>query len=99
MNSTQTRIFSAESVSSMQETEGDFPQSGHVSQPCTLLLLSKENAAHNACSLIEGFMVQLSLISILGKRQGPGQRHYLYHHCIYGKMVQLIENVFLLLCT
>ena len=35
--------------------------------PCTIFLLRKENAAHNVPSLIEAFMVQLTLAGLLGQ--------------------------------
>ncbi len=35
-------------------------------RPCTILLLNKENALHNSASLIEAFMVQMSILNILG---------------------------------
>lgn len=34
-------------------------------RPCTLLLLNKENAMHSTASLIEAFMVQMSLLNVL----------------------------------
>ncbi|GFO29899.1 nucleoside diphosphate kinase [Plakobranchus ocellatus] len=48
--------------------------------PCTTFLLRKENAIHNVPSLIEAFMVQLTLADLLGIRSGlqplfcPGAR-------------------------
>ena len=45
------------------------PTSKHTeaSSPCFLLLLEKENAAHNAASLIESCMIQLTLKGLMGK--------------------------------
>ena len=36
-------------------------------RPSTTILLTRENAYHNAASLLESLMVQLSLLDILGK--------------------------------
>lgn len=38
-----------------------------ATSPCFLLLLEKENAAHNAASLIESCMIQLTLKGLMGK--------------------------------
>ena len=38
--------------------------------PVTLLLLTKENAYHTAASLIEAFMIQMSLQGVLGDLAG-----------------------------
>ena len=35
--------------------------------PCTVLLLNKENALHSSGALVENFMMQMSLINLLGK--------------------------------
>lgn len=41
-----------------------------ATSPCFLLLLEKENAAHNAASLIESCMIQLTLKGLMGKLTG-----------------------------
>lgn len=38
-----------------------------ATSPCFLLLLEKENGAHNAASLIESCMIQLTLKGLMGK--------------------------------
>lgn len=40
-------------------------------RPSTLLLLQRENALHGAASLVEAFMVQLSLKNLLGEHPTP----------------------------
>ncbi|KAK3752174.1 hypothetical protein RRG08_059735 [Elysia crispata] len=51
--------------------------------PCTIFLLRKENAAHNVPSLIEAFMVQLTLAGLLGCVQmrlaEPLKSEHLFH--------------------
>ena len=37
--------------------------------PCTALLLNKENALYKSAALVESFMLQMSLINLLGKYQ------------------------------
>ena len=36
-------------------------------QPCTMLLLRRENALHHSGSLVEAFMVQLAIKGLLGE--------------------------------
>ncbi|GFR78896.1 nucleoside diphosphate kinase [Elysia marginata] len=51
--------------------------------PCTVFLLRKENAAHNVPSLIEAFMVQLTLAGLLGcvqmRLEEPLKSEHLFH--------------------
>ncbi|XP_055867337.1 dynein axonemal assembly factor 8-like isoform X2 [Biomphalaria glabrata] len=55
--------------------------------PCTVLILRKENASHNAPSLIEAFMVQLTLAGLLGCVQTrvdePLTSQHLFHTIAY----------------
>ena len=60
MSSSQAKVFTTSEWSSSPKTT-DTPR------PSTLLLLRKENGVHHVASLVEAFMVQLSLINKLGK--------------------------------
>ncbi|KAH9504288.1 hypothetical protein Btru_064554 [Bulinus truncatus] len=55
--------------------------------PCTVFILWKENAAHNTPSLIEAFMVQLTLAGLLGcvqmRLDEPLTSHHLFHAALY----------------
>ncbi|XP_064651155.1 dynein axonemal assembly factor 8-like [Lineus longissimus] len=69
----QLTVFSPASptsLSSFDDKSFDFDSPpGESRRPCTLLLLRKENAMHNSASLIEAFMVQMSLRGVLGPIQ------------------------------
>ncbi|XP_074653052.1 dynein axonemal assembly factor 8-like [Tubulanus polymorphus] len=68
----QTVMFNpTSSLSPTDDKMFDFSDNSipEIHQPCTLLLLRKENAVHTSASLIEAFMVQMSILGLLGPIQ------------------------------
>ena len=55
------------SATGLPETVG--LECSHLDRPCMVMLLHKENALHHVASLIEAFMVQLSLKNLLSESQ------------------------------
>lgn len=48
-------------------TPGQQPQGSEAMYPVMVLLLQRENAAHNVASLVEACMIQLAYQGVLGK--------------------------------
>ena len=84
MTEQQGVIYSSGEQSSSKPTFDSalLTDSSVLHAPCTVLLLNKENALHNSGALVENFMMQMSLINLLGevfsRSDDDSNRHHIY---------------------